>query len=459
MNNDFQQLISSIRVVNLFGLYTYRLPEKGSFTNASILYGDNGVGKSTILRLAFHLLSAAGNRGHRNALYKTIFDHFEVELSSGICVSASRDKEFDHLSFRITKSGKKIAVWDFKPKHLATDRNFNIEYETVKWIDITNQIYSKKSKRKDNNDILSGDKAFLKTLENYMPSVFILNAERRLDSDSVSDPSDEVEFRRIMHMGEPQGVADVVQRSREIALTQSISAASKWIAKKAVHAANQGSENVHGVYLNVLHHIQAQQNSKFQQFNDINLLIEKLVDIETISNEFSQYEIETPLNTKKFIEALNHESQIESNILHKILIPYIESTGSRLKALFPIYQIVDIFVKIVNDFLNDKRLVYTLSHGFSVKNKLNIELEPAQLSSGEQQLLLLFFYVLTCRDQQSVFMIDEPEISLNVKWQRLLIQSLLEITQDANIQFIFASHSIELLSQHHHRVVTLTNQK
>ena len=52
-------------------------------------------------------------------------------------------------------------------------------------------------------------------------------------------------------------------------------------------------------------------------------------------------------------------------------------------------------------------------------------------------------------------MIDEPEISLNVKWQRELIQSLLEITEGANVQFIFASHSIELISQHLNRVVKL----
>lgn len=52
-------------------------------------------------------------------------------------------------------------------------------------------------------------------------------------------------------------------------------------------------------------------------------------------------------------------------------------------------------------------------------------------------------------------MIDEPEISLNIKWQRRLVQSLLDIAKGANTQFIFASHSMELLAQHRERVVRL----
>ncbi|HAV1455310.1 TPA: ATP-binding protein, partial [Enterobacter hormaechei subsp. steigerwaltii] len=57
-----------------------------------------------------------------------------------------------------------------------------------------------------------------------------------------------------------------------------------------------------------------------------------------------------------------------------------------------------------------------------------------------------------------IFMIDEPEISLNIKWQRIIINSLLDITDGANIQFIFASHSLEIISQHRHRVVKLENE-
>lgn len=113
----------------------------------------------------------------------------------------------------------------------------------------------------------------------------------------------------------------------------------------------------------------------------------------------------------------------------------------------------------MNGFLNDKQLSFKVSTGFNIHNRVNTRLEPSMLSSGEQQLLLLFCYVLSARDKPSIFMIDEPEISLNVKWQRKLLQSLLEVTEGSSVQFIFASHSMELLAQHTERVVKLRSAK
>ncbi|KHD09288.1 hypothetical protein PN36_34135 [Candidatus Thiomargarita nelsonii] len=79
------------------------------------------------------------------------------------------------------------------------------------------------------------------------------------------------------------------------------------------------------------------------------------------------------------------------------------------------------------------------------------------LSSGEKQLLLLFCNTLIARDKATIFIIDEPEISLNIKWQRQLIRTLLNFTKDSQVQFLFATHSIELLSQYRSNVVKLSN--
>ena len=58
----------------------------------------------------------------------------------------------------------------------------------------------------------------------------------------------------------------------------------------------------------------------------------------------------------------------------------------------------------------------------------------------------------------SIFIIDEPEISLNVKWQRKLGDTLLKFAKGRNVQFILASHSIELLSGHGKNVFKLINE-
>ena len=111
-----QALITSIKVKKLFGLYTYELPYKDLFSDAVILYGDNGVGKSTLLRLVFDLLSSANDRGHRRALYETIFDELILTLYSGYVLSAYRDVKTEELVLEIKKDSEQLACWKYKPK-------------------------------------------------------------------------------------------------------------------------------------------------------------------------------------------------------------------------------------------------------------------------------------------------------------------------------------------------------
>jgi len=458
------RLISKIKVTGLFGLYTYSVPAKGELANAAILYGDNGVGKSTLLRLAFHLLSAADNRGHRSALYRTEFEWLEVSLSSGIRLTAQviEREPFKLLSLVVFKGRRRLAVWEYRPRE---GRGLYMEEGTL-YIeeDATGRRVVRRSDAspgsKEKGDVPRGEQAYLAALREHVPTLFILNADRRLDSDSVSDPSDEVELRRSMQFGEPKRINELVARSREIALSQALSAAARWISRKAVIGTNQGSTNVHSVYGDVLRRIVSSNRRENSPDSDSGMqmpeLLAKLTTIDIKSAEHARYELATHLPTKDFRKALVGGST-KRDLAAELLQPYIQSLESRLEAVEPLYRLIDRFVTIVNGLLSDKTITFKLSQGFSIQNRLGFVLNPAQLSSGEQQLLLLFCYVLTARDAPTVFMIDEPEISLNVKWQRQLVQSLLDITEGANIQFVLASHSIELLAQHRGRVVKLEN--
>lgn len=458
------RLISSIRIEGLFGLYTYSVPPKGELANAAILYGDNGVGKSTVLRLAFHLLSAAHNRGHRSALYEAEFECLEVALASGVRLTAQvveRDP-FKVLSLAVFKGQKRLAVWDYRPRAgrgYVDEETIYIE-ESESGRRVVRKINAS-PRRKELEGVPQGEQAYLTALQRHVPTLFILNADRRLDSDSVSDPSDEVELRRSMQYGEPKRINELVVRSREIALSQALSAAARWISRKAVIGTNQGSTNVHSVYGDVLRKIvsptRRSTTPDLESGVDMPELLDKLAMIDSKSAEHARYELATHLTTKDFRRALSGRSA-KSALAAELLQPYIQSLESRLDAVEPIYQLIDRFVTIVNSLLSDKTITFKLSQGFSIQNRLGVSLGPAQLSSGEQQLLLLFCYVLTARDVPTVFMIDEPEISLNIKWQRQLVQSLLDITDGASIQFILASHSMELLAQHRSRVVKLENQ-
>ena len=85
--------ITHIAVRRLFGLYDYDLNQTASGDAAgrvAILYGDNGSGKTTILRTVFHLLAPNDRSGHKTEVAKTPFSMFEVGLSDKTIIRAER---------------------------------------------------------------------------------------------------------------------------------------------------------------------------------------------------------------------------------------------------------------------------------------------------------------------------------------------------------------------------------
>src|SRR6185312_12196108 len=113
-------------------------------------------------------------------------------------------------------------------------------------------------------------------------------------------------------------------------------------------------------------------------------------------------------------------------------------------------------LSILNAFYSFTRVEFSLQNkGFSFRSfDGNHQLLPGQLSSGEQQILSLFCIALISNSKPSTFLIDEPELSLNIKWQRKLLGALLELAgRDA--QFVIASHAFELITDHRAQVLEL----
>ena len=69
--------------------------------------------------------------------------------------------------------------------------------------------------------------------------------------------------------------------------------------------------------------------------------------------------------------------------------------------------------------------------------------KPAHLSTstGEQQLLALFYGVLVALPPRCVVLIDEPELSLHVAWQLTLVQDLVEAADMRGSRIVVATHS------------------
>ncbi|WP_133153049.1 AAA family ATPase, partial [Vibrio splendidus] len=89
------------------------------------------------------------------------------------------------------------------------------------------------------------------------------------------------------------------------------------------------------------------------------------------------------------------------------------------------------------------------------KHKVKIE----YLSSGEMQLLIIISNMIFCKNQNKgmIIIVDEPEISLHIRWQEILISTLRTIQKDA--QLIFATHSPDIISENESYCIPLINNE
>ena len=107
------------------------------------------------------------------------------------------------------------------------------------------------------------------------------------------------------------------------------------------------------------------------------------------------------------------------------------------------------FQDIINERLLFKSLEYFRKDaiqedfGFYTKDGNSLKLED--LSSGEQHLLILYYQLVFEIQPDTLVMIDEPELSMNVVWQRNFLKDLQRIIRIAQFR---CPHSHPLTADH-----------
>jgi hypothetical protein len=62
-------------------------------------------------------------------------------------------------------------------------------------------------------------------------------------------------------------------------------------------------------------------------------------------------------------------------------------------------------------------------------------------SSGEKELLTYLFAIYALNVRDALILIDEPELHLHPKWQRVLLDLFVDLSEQTNNQFVLATHS------------------
>ncbi len=445
----FAKSIKEIPVYRLFGRYTYSIA--GSMyrdqenSKLLILYGDNGSGKTTLLKLVYNLLSPRSSRGHRTFLAKTVFQNFTVEFYDGTVIGASREGPdlIGDYNLYIYQNQKML---------------LNVFVETEEGPSVPQSFDSVEYR------------SFLSFLRHFDLTLYYLSDDRQVqtssdlhDSIHVIDDDHDVFIQLDLRLAESERAFHYVGNSKrrrvggDVRLQLALSTLTEWVRIQALEGANMGSDSNNNIYYNVVKQL---GTSRLNVVDNTEYIDEITEDLKKISREITDFAAFGLLPRSDFTSLISAVEDVPSHtraLVRNVLTPYIDGFKTRLEALRGLKDILEIFIDSLNNFYIDKFVSFNMYDGLSINTHDGERLNPNDLSSGERQLLLLFANTIIASEGSSIFIIDEPEISLNVKWQRQLIQTLLRCVEHRSVQFVIATHSIELLTRYKEDTVRLNN--
>lgn len=132
--------------------------------------------------------------------------------------------------------------------------------------------------------------------------------------------------------------------------------------------------------------------------------------------------------------------------IRSVLALYIEDTGKKLSVYNDLEQRINLLMKIINKRFSNKKISVARNKGFVVTLDDGTFLDPGLLSSGEQHELVLIYDLLFHSKPGSLILLDEPEISLHIAWQQELLDDMLEITRLTGTRVLLATHSPDIIS-------------
>jgi len=141
----------------------------------------------------------------------------------------------------------------------------------------------------------------------------------------------------------------------------------------------------------------------------------------------------------------------------KVLSLYLKDINEKLSVFDDLSLRIETFLNIISAKLRNKKFVVSRSDGFVIettqgkKNKLKLN----ELSSGEQHQIVLFYELIFKTSDNSFFLIDEPEISLHVDWQRQFLSDISKIAQLGKHSFLIATHSPQIIGNRRDIAVSL----
>jgi predicted ATPase len=125
----------------------------------------------------------------------------------------------------------------------------------------------------------------------------------------------------------------------------------------------------------------------------------------------------------------------------RVMTLYVQDTEAKLGVLEDLARRARLLLDNVNYKFKHKHVRIDREKGFVAEGDKGQELDIDSLSSGEQHEIVLHYDLLFRVRPNTLVLIDEPELSLHVAWQKRFLPDLLEIVKTARIDALIATHS------------------
>lgn len=415
-------MLKSISIKKLHNRYDYNIFFNKDLT---LLYGSNGCGKTTILNIISIIIT-----GKFYQLYKYQFESIVLELYANeqliqIYFDTKSEKIYVDFNNRIFEIKRRIDFefydeFEYKLRGISNDEIdleskmnsiFNFIYLPLNRSLVYHEYY-KDLKYSNNNSFNNYLDCALNEVEDIISEATrkITLKENAINKDYQKD----ILSSSVKHFKE-EDIPALIFSAKSIDLIQ--------------------VEDNRKKYINIL---------KDLKMYDLNMKIK----IDDFFDSFGRY-IRTFRSKKSFTNF--NIVMLWTYIEYLKIEDVIEMAEKYNEIKSNIRKPITDFQSIINDFLKygaiNKKIRLKQDGDVYIETDNN-PLDLYELSSGEKQLIITFAKLIFSikQNRKNIFIVDEPESSLHLRWQSLLIPKLLSV--DKNVQFIFATHSPEIVGEY-----------
>lgn len=415
--------INSIKIEKLFEIFDYNISFINS-DNLSIITGPNGFGKTMILNVIYSLFN------RKFSFFRSlIFEKITIKLDEKITVRINKVKENE----------KYKVVFNFKDDTIDEDIEFTEKFETdIEKILINYLPLSKIDKNQwvdHRRDKIMSLEEILNEYSDQLPKN-VVNKFFKIKSERVSEILDSIKVHLIK---EQRLFRKVSLDERDYRETKDQTVMIETIQTYAKELRQLITQNFQQSF-----RISQQLDSSYPDrlVREKNKLNEK-----EYNERFERLKIKQELLTRNGLYESNQKFLGYSKEDSKALLVYLDDLEKKLGVFDILLEKLELFTSI----LNERRFTYKTiqidrEKGFYFKTSKGKELLLNQLSSGEQHEVVLLYELIFNAKQSVLVLIDEPEISLHITWQKEFLNDLLKIIKMQHFQVIIATHSPSIIN-------------